>query len=239
MASKFRYSLRRELDQLAEQQLLPVLLIAFAFWIVCAVEWAQRFAGAIPDPRFWTLLSLIVTLYSGFQVFRLHSKLRASMQRPPAEHEVARILHQIRGKGFVAFHDLPGLGRNIDHVVVGPSGIYARETKERRGSGTIDYRRDGELIFAGRIKDGRPLRDACGSASTVQNRLNDELEDSYTVKPVVVFFGDWDVRCQEENFTVDVTTADKLVEYFDGQQPALTGKEIAAISSYLESAAAA
>ena len=231
-------SLRQEIDRLTDEQQLPILLIMFAFWIVCAVEWTQRLFGAIPDPRFWTLLSLIVTIYSGFQVFRLRSRVRLS-QGASGEREVARILQQIRYKGFVAFHNLPGIGRNIDHVVVGPSGIYAIETKSRGGSGTIDYRGNEELVFAGRIKDALPLRHARGSASTVQSQLNHDLEDSYAVQPLVVFLGDWDVCRHKGDFTVDVTTADKLVEYFDLQQPALTGKEIAAISSCFEGAAAA
>ncbi len=232
-------SLRHEIDLLTEQQKLPILLIMVAFWIVCAVEWTQRFIGAIPDPRFWTLLSLVITTYGGFQVFRLHRSRNLMPSGRSAEKNVQSVLQQIRGKGFVDFHNLQGHGRNIDHVVIGPSGIYAIETKIRSGSGTIEYRSDDELIFAGRIRDGLPLRHARGSADAIQFRLNAKGQDNYPVKPLVVFVGNWEINRHHGNLEVDVTTLDKLVEYFDLQKPELTGREISDISACFQGAAAA
>jgi hypothetical protein len=231
--------LRNEIDRLTRAQLLPILLIMFAFWIVCAVEWTQRLVGQIPNPRFWPFFTLLVTVYSGFQVFRLRLRVPGARPDSTGEREVAEILQQISSKGFVAFHDLRGDDRKIDHVVVGPSGIYAIETKRRSGSGMIDHRSDEELIFAGRIKDGLPLRHARGSANVVQLRLDEELSDSYTVKPLLVFLGNWEVHRERENLEVDVTTAARLTEYFDKQRPALSTGEIAQISSCFETAAAA
>ena len=152
---------------------------------------------------------------------------------------MAEILQQIRAKGFFVFHNLRGDGRKIDHVVVGPSGIYAIETKNRSGSGMINYRSDEELVFAGRIKDGWPLRHARGSASVVQSRLDRQWSDSYTVKPLLVFMGNWEIHREQNDLDVDVTTVARLAEYFEQQQPALSTSEIAQISSYFETAAAA
>ena len=228
-------TLREEINRLTEEQLLPILLIMFSFWIVCAVEWVQRFAGIVPDPRFWTLLSLIVTVYGGLQVFRLRGRWWRG-QDATGEKKIALILNGIRSKGFVAFHNLPGENRNIDHVVIGPSGVYAIETKARSGSGTISYRNDDELVFAGRIRDGGPLQHARDSARTLQVRLNEQFQETYLVKPLVVFLGDWSIDRGQGEFAVDVTTADQLPEYFAEQAPALTGGEIARISAHFENA---
>jgi hypothetical protein len=232
-------SLRHELNHLTDAQQLPILLIMLAFWIVCAVELTQRLLGVNPDPRFWPFLSLIITVYGGFQVFRLRCRVRPSGFASPDKNEVTKILDQNRGQGFVAFHNLPGTSRSIDHVVVGASGIYAIETKVRSGSGTIDYRGEDELVFAGRIKDGWPLRQARASAGAVQGRLNEAFDDSYSVKPLVVFLGNWNVQRQQEHLSVDVTTANKLVDYFNEQKPSLTEKEIAALVRYFDGAATA
>jgi hypothetical protein len=232
-------SLRRGPAQLIAAGQLPLLLIPFVVWIVCAVECAQRSLGFIPAPYFWFVVSVTITIYSGLRIFRLHARAKLSAQKSAGSAQVAEVLQRIRSKGFVVFHDLPGSSRKIDHVVVGPSGIYAIETKARSGSGTIDYLTDEELIFAGRIKDGRPLRYARGGAAAVQKRLHHELEDSYPVKPLVVFVGDWNVRAHKKNLTVHVTTLDKLVQYFDEQPPELTGKEIDLIASHLQGGAAA
>jgi hypothetical protein len=113
------------------------------------------------------------------------------------------------------------------------------EIKARSGSGTIDCSSEDELIFAGRIKDGRALRCARRSAEAIQSYLDQLVPNSYTVKPLLVFLGNWEVQHSDEQCPVDVTTAGALLEYFDKQQPQLTGNEITRISSYFESAAAA
>jgi Nuclease-related domain len=228
-------SLQHEIDRVSDEQILPLLLIMFAFWIVCAVEWTQRFAGAVPDPRFWSCLSLLVTFYGGFQIFRLRSRLPQLPQRKQGVGQVTDCLERIRSKGFVACHNVTGEGRKIDHVVVGPAGVYTVEARARSGSGIIEYRSDDELIFADRIIDGRPLREARAAAQAVQARLNQKFGESYAVQPLVVFLGDWRVHRQEGDFAVEVTTADQLEDYFDTQRPELTGKEIAEIYSALTS----
>ena len=231
-------SLREEIEKLTEEGLIPFFVFIVTFWIVVAVEWTQKLAGGVPDPRFWTFLSLIVTGYGAFKVFRLGPKIRSLRFGARSERKVAEILDRIRSKGFVAFHDLPGTGSsNVDHVVVGPSGIYAIETKARIGSGTISYGNDNELIFGGRINDGRSLRQARGSAQAVLSQLKNQLGWHCRVKPVLVLCGNWRVTQSSGDFAVDVMTAQHLESYFERQQPELTSKEIAHICSHLERSA--
>jgi hypothetical protein len=230
-------SLREEINRLSDFGLIPFLIFSFAFWIVCAVEWTQKFAGEAPDPRFWTVLSLIVTIYGGFQVFRLRPAFRNFRLGESGEQRVAELLDRLRSKGFAAFHDLPNSGLNVDHVVVGPSGIYAIETKTRSGSGTINYASERELIFGGRINDGRPLRQAQNSARALHRQLKEHLDQACWVKPVLVFCGNWRVQRQPGDFSVEVMTTEQLENYFDRQQPELTSKEISDICSELERSA--
>ena len=227
-------SLQHEIDRLSEERILPLLLIMFAFWIVCAVEWTQRFAGAIPDPRFWTCLSLIVTFYGGFQIFRLRQRLPQLRPRRPGVRQVFEALERIRSKGFVVCRSQAGAGGKMDHVVIGPAGVYTVEAKARSGSGIIEYRSEDELIFADRIIDGRPLREARASAQEVRERLSEKFGDRYAVQPIVVFPGEWSVHQPYGEFLVDVTTVNQLEDYFDTRRPELTGREIAEIAAHLE-----
>jgi hypothetical protein len=48
------------------------------------------------------------------------------------ERYVAEELNQLMADGFRVFHDMPFEKYNIDHVVVGPSGVFAIETKAKR-----------------------------------------------------------------------------------------------------------
>ncbi|HEV2047483.1 MAG TPA: nuclease-related domain-containing protein [Chthoniobacterales bacterium] len=226
-------SLREEIERRFDD-FVPYLMIVFAFWMVCLVEWTQQIAGEHPGPKFWMFLSALVTLYGGFRAFRLYPQLRNLRFGEQGERRVAEILDRLRSKGFIVFHDLVGKDFNIDHVVVGPSGIYAIETKNRSGSGAIEYPSDDELIFGGRIKDGWPLRQARGAAWTVHDELKTHSQEYRYVKPLVVFVGNWRVHRHAGDFAADVITANQLENYFDWQQPELTRGEIARISSHLE-----
>lgn len=230
----------QSLREKAERQFddfVPYLMIVFAFWIVCLVEWVQKIAGEHPNPGLWMLVSLLVTCYGGVRAFRLYPQLRNLRLGERGERRVGEILDRIRSKGFVVYHDFPGNGFNVDHVVVGPSGIYAIETKARSGSGIIDYRSDNDLLLGGRISDGPALRQARGSARAVHLELKEHLREHYWVKPLLIFLGDWRVRRAAGDFTVDVITEDQLETYFDRGQPELTSKEIAHICSHLERSA--
>lgn len=48
------------------------------------------------------------------------------------ERVVGERLNQLLASGFKVFHDVPFSGYNIDHVIVGPSGVFSVETKTRR-----------------------------------------------------------------------------------------------------------
>jgi hypothetical protein len=229
-------SFRHELDQLWEERLTPVLLLPLLFIIVWIVECVQKYAGRNLDPQFWAFIALLVTVYGGFEIFRLRPRFRNPRR---GQRRVTEILNRIRANGFVAYHGLLGKGFNIDHVVVGPSGIYVIEAKTRSGSGAIDYRSDNELLLGAKINDGPALRQVRGCARAIHFHLKEHLHVSYRVKPVLVFLGDRRVQRGAGDFEVDVVTAAELENYFDRQQPELTRKEIAHICSHLEHVAGA
>ncbi len=204
----------------------PLLAILISFWLVCSVAWAKEFAGGNPDPRFWTLLTLFVTCYGGFEIFRLRPRLH---QTRTSAH-MGEVLDRLRGNGFGVVSDVPAENGKVDYVVVGPGGIYAIAMKNRSGSGTIEHSSNNELIFGGRITDNRPLGQARDAASALQA----QLPQNYFAKPVLVFAGDWQVRRDAGDYDVDVVTADALEKYFERQQPELTQGEIASISSHLQ-----
>lgn len=229
-------SLRDEYDRFFDERLVASLVVVAAFWMVCLVAWIQKIAGYNPDPRFWTLLSLFVTAYGGFEVFRLRPQLRRLRQRARGDRRVAQILERMRSKGFVALQELPASGFMIDHVIVGPSGVYAIETKSWNafGSGTIDCQNDTELLLSGRVRDGRALQQARDAAGAIQLQLKDQLREHRPVKGLLVFAGDWTIECQADHLDVDVVAAEELENYLDERQPQLTGREIADICSHLE-----
>lgn len=106
------------------------------------------------------------------------------------ERVVGELLEPLRENGYRVFHDIPGPDFNVDHVIVGPAGIFTIETKTKTkpmgGRPTILY--DGQAI---RLEDGRsfkkPLKQARAQAQWLANLLNDGRRATFTVRPVVVF----------------------------------------------------
>jgi hypothetical protein len=237
LTHKALQSFRDELDRLGQKRLIPIIVIPTLFVMVWGVECVQKYVGRNLDPQFWAFIALTVTIYGGFEIFRLRPHLRRFHRGTQGEHKVADVLDQLRAKGFVPIHHLPGEGFHVDHVVVGPTGVYALETKTRVGSGTIEYRDNSALIFGGRISDSRPLSQARSSAGAVHAHLQQHFGENYSVKPLLVFVGNWRVEREAGDFDVDVVTADRLEKYFDRQQPELTSGEIEKISSHLERSA--
>lgn len=112
-----------------------------------------------------------------------------------AELAVGQELNQLMLQGCRVYHDFPAENFNIDHVVVGPKGIFAVETKGRakpdRGRGSADAKvvYDGQkLIFPGWFQKD-PLDQAKRQADWLQKWLGSAVGESVSVKPVLMLPG--------------------------------------------------
>jgi Nuclease-related domain len=64
------------------------------------------------------------------------------------ERVVAEELNQLMFDGFHVFHDVPFDKYNMDHVLVGPNGVFVVETKTKRKR-TADGKTNYEVVFDG------------------------------------------------------------------------------------------
>lgn len=60
-------------------------------------------------------------------------------QGAEGEEVVGRILEELAGDGWCVIHDVSFGRGNIDHVVIGPGGIFTVETKSRAGRLSLDW----------------------------------------------------------------------------------------------------
>jgi hypothetical protein len=68
--------------------------------------------------------------------FRPSEQARAWQRGAQGERRTARLLDRLTRDGFVVFHDLavPGSPANVDHLVIGPSGVFVIDSKQWAGS---------------------------------------------------------------------------------------------------------
>ena len=81
--------------------------------------------------------------------------------------KVAEALSELQAIGYRVINDIPRKGYNIDHVIVGPAGVFAVETKYRSGYGEIEFRNGEGLFVGGRKEENDPLAQARGNAAEV------------------------------------------------------------------------
>jgi hypothetical protein len=100
------------------------------------------------------------------------------------EGRTGRFLEPLRAEGFHILHDrrIPGSRANIDHIVIGPPGIFVVETKSFAGSVSI---RGSDVFVAGRRKTGM-IEEVRREALAVQIALADEIEiHGYRITPII------------------------------------------------------
>ena len=140
-------------------------------------------------------------------------------------------------QGYKPIHGITRNGFDIDHVVVGPAGVFVIETKYRSGQGFIDFR-NGEGLFvngAPDISDRSPIAQAKGNAAEVRKLIKEHCNLHVWTTAVVVFVGGWKVKESWYTTDVRVKSADQLLTYFERQdQPALMPNEIQLIHSHLD-----
>ena len=137
-------SVREEWDRLVNDNLPFIVFIPCALWFVWFTHWQQPRLS----PNFWLYLAIIVTGVAAIGYLRLLPKARRLVRGERGEMQVAEVLEDLRSSGYRPFHDLKRDGFNIDHVLVGPGGVFAIETKFRSGHGEITFR-NGEGLFVG------------------------------------------------------------------------------------------
>lgn len=126
------------------------------------------------------------------QHYRSLRRIRAGLD---GELATGQELDRLMRHGCRIFHDVPAAGSNIDHVVIGPTGVLAVETKAElrsdRGRGAEDATVlfDGHhLSFPGHSGTGY-LDQAGRQAKWLSHWLRTKLGEDVPVKPVLALPG--------------------------------------------------
>lgn len=158
------------------------------------------------------------------------------------EQAVGEVLNELREAGFRAFHDLPaGKDWNVDHVAVGPPGVFVLETKTRRKprnsrrSNRAAYRVtvDGNVLRFPDWDDRDSLRQAAANARWVANFLSRKTGEKVHVEALVVLPG-WYVDQTGPAPAVKAMNPKYLAGYLRNQPPALSPVQQRRIAAALE-----
>ena len=131
--------------------------------------------------------------YSVVGVFRSLRQIRRHNIGLSGEQVMGQQLTGLIADGFRVFHDFPLEKSNVDHVVVGRTGVFAIETKTKRKPKNVE---DGhKLLYNGRrLKFGekeltKPVTQAERQAEELSAYLSKVLRKEIAVRALLVYPG--------------------------------------------------
>jgi hypothetical protein len=131
---------------------------------------AQVLADHVGLPRAG-LLGLVVATVVGWRLrFRPSEQARTWQRGAAGERRTARLLDRLTRDGYMVFHDLavPGSPANVDHLVIGPSGVFVIDSKQ--WSGSVHQGADG-LVWHNHYRLDRALETVRWEAQQVGRLL--------------------------------------------------------------------
>jgi len=187
-----------------------------------------------------TFISSIVTIWALTDFLVIKKDVHNWQLGRDGEREIGAYLETLRTKGYHVIHDIDTGYGNIDHVLIGPGGIYTVETKSRskpdQGKAIITF--DREKIWRnGKLADSKPITQAKRQRDWVEKSLTKVLNKKYAVCPIVLFPG-WFVKKPDnvDLLPVRVLNPKMLPYYLEESKNHLSVTEITAIADCLNNA---
>ena len=143
------------------------------------------------------------------------------------ELEVGRILDQL-GPGWSAIHAIPvgRSGSDIDHLVIGPGGVFTINSKFHDGKNVwVGARR---LLVNGQRTDH--LRNAAFEGRRVAKLLSSSTSGPVAVTPIVAIVGSRRITVRERPADVVVLSARELARWLHRRPVALSEEQVAKLT---------
>jgi hypothetical protein len=164
-------------------------------------------AFGLHDVRF--LGSEVALLVSIFVISRYVLPLVERRDRgATGEEHVGRLLDQLGGRGWGVIHDASFGNGNVDHIVVGPPGVFTVETKSHPGPIRVS-RVHGAVLSQARAQSA-----AVGRVTGLQP------------EPMIVYSRAWVDRPGARRRGVRIVPARTLVSYLERQHEALSREQV-------------
>jgi len=95
-----------------------------------ATSAAPPFSGGLTN-EFGLLFAVLVGAFAAIRIWEPRQSTVAWRQGAEGEERLGHRLDQLTGEGFVILHDrrVPGSPANIDHLVIGPTGVFVVDAK--------------------------------------------------------------------------------------------------------------
>lgn len=207
-------SLRDRIESTREEFDTNLLVMIFMPVIMFSIHLSQSYYGAAPETTtrigFSVIIVMAIVIYFLRKIIKSRKDLAALQLGLDGEIATAQLLDPLKRHGFYVYHDFQAKGFNIDHVLVGPSGVFAVETKARskpdRGNNTDDSKVifDGSHLIFPAYKESKSIEQAKRQAKWLNQWLSSAVGEQIPVLPLLVVPG-WFVDIKAKPVGISLT----------------------------------
>ena len=224
-------------DLILDGCVLP-MMIACAFLGMAVYAWVVELFWVQSPPLVITFAAIIAIVVAWIRILQQAKQVHNNVLGIQGEQRVGEVLDNLKPHGYRVFHDIQGDKFNIDHVVVGPTGVFVIETKTR----SKPTGRKAKVKYDGRrvLVDGKaPDRDPIKQARAVSDYIRDIIHRTNLnppIRPIVVFPGWWVAERQSRKSQVWVLNEQRLIGWLKEEPESLGPDEVTRIATLLEDA---
>jgi hypothetical protein len=221
-----------EIDRWINDTASSYFMAAAVLCVLAVMEWLGYLAHSPRHPIIFSGMALIGVTTAVWRVLAVRSRVRRLRLGRDGERVVGQFLERLRDSGAQVFHDVPGEGFNLDHVVISPRGIYAIETKtySKPWPGAKIIVEGESLSIAGRTPDRDPIVQVSLAARWLEDKLQESTGKRFVVRGVVVFPG-WFVEQRSRRERVWVLEP-KMLPGFIEQEPETVAPSDVALAAF-------
>jgi hypothetical protein len=198
-------SLDKQIQDLLDDNALFYFFAPFVFWIFAGLEWWGKIQALPRRPELYAIVALAFSCVGIVRLVQIKKQIRALRLGRDGEIAVGQFLERLRSAGAHVFHDIPGDGFNLDHVVISRHGIFVVETKtlsKPYPKATIKV--EGErILVAGRDLDRNPFQQVRAQTVWLAQMLSETTGKKFPVRGAIVFPG-WFVEPMPRNSKPDI-----------------------------------
>lgn len=230
----------QSVDEMIDTKVDGMMLYVLAAGLMAITAWTEFFRWWRQDTTFhpwlYSGMTLVAASFATYKYHKTKSEIRLAKQGRDGERIVAEELEPLREAGYEILHDVVGGNFNIDHIVIGPAGVFVIETKtwSKRGGREEKLHFDGEQItLHGKPLRPDPLDQARANAGWIWDLLKASTRREFPVTPVVLFPG-WYVEQDPGEHEAMVLNSKSLPAFLKRRPVLLDGSQASMAAFHLK-----
>jgi hypothetical protein len=152
------------------------------------------------------------------------------------EVATAKRLRQVAREGWVVLHDLPAGRGNVDHIVVGPGGVFLLDSK--RLGGTVEFSSDGLTVRRPDDPDLSYRHPGGGHLLSLARETHERVLGSARIRiwvtPVMVLWNEFPQRVVRDRCVY--VHGDELVDWLRAQPQTIAPNRVEQIATAVRAA---